>query len=375
MKRIGIITYHAPYNFGSTLQAYSTQEKLKDMGYEIEIVNYRMSPQKKAYSLVRVNAGAVNFIKDLLQLPILPQKVERQNRFEKFFSSHLNLTDEFEEPEKFLEYASSYDLMISGSDQIWNKESNELHGASWKYIMPYLLAGFKGKKISYASSIGNSTSEDLQFIAQYISAFSHVAMREESSAKKVSETVGCDVATVLDPTFLLTSREWCERLGISKKKNKKPYILFYSLTSSFKTLRRGSSLLKKIADNGYQVRFITPYCNYSWHDQHFVNVVSYGPIEFLNALYNAEAIVTDSFHGTIFSINMGKQFYSINGQNVSDFRKTDILEKLGLMSRSITWDTKYEELDQSDIDYASVNKKLEKLRQHSVDYLKNAIED
>ena len=103
--------------------------------------------------------------------------------------------------------------------------------------------------------------------------------------------------------------------------------------------------------------------------------MSYGPIEFLKAVYNADAIVTDSFHGTIFSINLGKKFYSINGQNISDFRKTDILEKLGLMNRSITWDTKYEELDQSEIDYQAVNEKLDELRKHSIDYLKRAIEE
>lgn len=374
MTKIGLITYHAPYNFGSTLQAYATQEKLKDFGYETEIVNYRMIPQKKAYSLIRTNAGKKALLFDLAQFPVYPQKRKRAERFEQFFSSHLNLTDEFEEPEEFLKQASRYDVMVSGSDQIWNKESNELSSSDWKYMMPFLLDGVEGKKVSYASSIGNSTEDDLQHIAPYISSFDHIAMREGSSAEKIGKLIGREVETVLDPTLLLTGEEWRQKIGVKKANIEKPYVLFYSLTG-FKPLRRGEGLLKKIADQGYQIRFITPYFNYPWNDKHFVNAVSYGPIEFLKAIYNAEAIVTDSFHGTIFSINLGKKFYSINGQNVSDFRKTDILEKLGLMNRSITWDTQFEELDQSEIDYRKVNEKLAELRKHSIDYLKKAIEE
>lgn len=373
MKKIGIITYHAPYNFGSTLQAYATQEKIYDIGYESEILNYRMIPQKKAYSLIRTNAGKRGFLYDLLQFPVYPQKRKRADRFEEFFTSYLNLTEEFDDPEEFLKYASRYDVMVSGSDQIWNKESNELYSSDWKYMLPFLLDGYKGKKVSYASSIGNSTEEDLKHISPYISSFDHIAMREDDSAEKIGQLIGRKVDTVLDPTLLLTGDEWRKKLDIKKAKIEKPYVLFYSLTGP-KPLRRGEGLLKKIADQGYQIRFITPYYNYPWKDERFVNAVSYGPIEFLKALYNAEAIVTDSFHGTIFSINLGKKFYSINGENVSDFRKTDILKKLGLMKRSITWDTKYEEFNQGEIDYKAVYERLEELRGHSIDYLKNAIE-
>lgn len=374
MIKIGIITYHAPYNFGSTLQAYATQEKLKSFGYAAEIVNYRMLPQKEAYSLIRKRSGKREFLLDLEQFPVFPQKRKRGQRFEKFFISYLNLTEEFADPEQFLNLSANYNVMISGSDQIWNKESNELHGSDWKYMMPYLLNGFNGKKVSYASSIGNSTQEDLRHIAPYISSFDHISMREDSSAEIVSKLLDRDVETVIDPTLLLTCDEWIQKLGLQRSHAKKPYVLFYSLTG-FRPFKRGESLLKKIADQGYQVKFITPYFNYPWHDKRFVNAISYGPVEFIKALYNAETIITDSFHGTIFSINMGKKFYSINGQNASDFRKTDILTKLGLMSRSITWDTKYDELDKSDIDYQVVYERLAALREHSINYLKDAIEN
>lgn len=374
MNKIGVITYHAPYNFGSALQAYALQEKLKDFGFDTEILNYRMEPQKKSYRLIRTNAGSKAFIYDLAQFPVFPLKKKRTERFEQFIVSHLNLTDEFEEPDQFLTHTSDFDVMISGSDQIWNKESNELHGSDWKYMMPYLLNGFNGKKVSYASSIGNSTQEDLLHIAPYISSFDHIAMREDSSAEIISKLLDRDVETVIDPTLLLTRDEWIQKLGLQKSHAEKPYVLFYSLTG-FRPFRRGEGLLKKIADQGYQVKFITPYFNYPWHDKRFVNVISYGPIEFIKSLYNAETIITDSFHGTIFSINMGKKFYSINGQNASDFRKTDILKKLGLMNRSITWDAKYEELDKSDIDYQVVYERLAALREHSINYLKDAIEN
>ena len=373
-KKIGLITYHAPYNFGSALQAYATQEKVHDLGYEIEILNYRMTSQKKAYSLIRTNAGTKTFLVDLSQFPVYSKKKLSAQRFEKFIASYLNLTDEFAEPENFIDLARRYDVMISGSDQIWNKESNELAFADWKYMMPYLLDGFSGKKISYASSIGHMSEEDLRYISPYLNSFDHIAMREKCSTDRISSLVDNKIETVLDPTLLLTKQEWCNKLGIKKINKVRPYILFYSL-AGIRPWRRGEELLKQYALKGYQIRYITPFFSYPYFNSNFINSLSYGPLEFLKAIYNAEVVITDSFHGTVFSINMGKNFFSINGAMASDFRKTEILNKLGLMSRSITWDAKYEEMDQGEIDYKAVNEKLEGLREDSIEYLKNAIEN
>lgn len=374
MKTIGIITYHAPYNYGSTLQAYATQEIVKDLGNYAEIINYRMIPQKDAYALVRHNNGWKIILKDVCQFLYFPEKKKRAENFEKFFENHLCLTDEFAEPEDFSKYCCKYDIIISGSDQIWNKHSNELEHVDWKYMNPYLLRDYKGKKISYASSVGNSTDEELQIIKPYIETFDYISMREKSSADIISSILKRPVQYVVDPTLLISGNEWKKRLRIIDNNPSKPYVLFYSLVT-YKPIHRIEGLLKQFASNGYEVRYITPYWQYQFHNKNFINELCSGPIEFLNLINNASIIVTDSFHGTIFSINLNKPFYSINGLSESDFRKTEVLRELGLMKRNITWDTKYSELDKGTINYSFVNQKLSVLREHSINYLNNAIEN
>ena len=179
MIKIGIITYHAPYNFGSTLQAYATQEKLKSFGYAIEIVNYRMLPQKEAYSLIRKNSGKREFLLDLEQLPVFPQKRKRGQRFEKFFNSYLNLTQEFADPEQFQALSANYNVMISGSDQIWNPNYNINDNLN----LNLLEFADQSKRIAYSASIGLRKLPD-KYVGEYkraLSEFSFISVREESA--------------------------------------------------------------------------------------------------------------------------------------------------------------------------------------------------
>ena len=169
-KKIGIITYHSAYNFGSVLQAYATQKILETLGYEATILNYRMKSQYEYYSIIHIKQGLKSFLKDLLHIPQIKQYIARKNRFEKFISS-LNLTHEFAEPDEAKHFENQFDIFISGSDQIWNKHSNELDSVDWSYMDPYLLTFTNKKKISYASSIVNMTSDELKMIASKIAVF------------------------------------------------------------------------------------------------------------------------------------------------------------------------------------------------------------
>ena len=373
MKKIGIITYHSAYNFGSALQAYATQEVINNLGYTAEIINYRMLSQRDAYSLVRRQDGIRTMLKDASQFPAFNYKKERARRFELFFNEYLDLTDEFSDPKDFNNIAGKFNIIVSGSDQIWNKHSNELANVSWDYMKPYLLDGFSGKRISYASSIGNSTDQDLQHMKSSLLGFDHIAMREDSSARIIRRLTNKSIEVVIDPTLLLTEEDWVKRLNIKKHKHK-PYILMYSL-AGYKSIRKGKELIRSFADNGFQIKYITPYFYSPTFGRQYINCLSCGPIEFLDLLYNADIVVTDSFHGTMFSLNMRKKFFSLNGESKTDVRKIEVLKALDLMSRCITWNTKYDELDKEEIDYSLVKNKISSLREHSIDYLKNAIEN
>ena len=154
--RIGLITYHSAYNFGSVLQAYATQQWQFFEDVLAPIINYRMEEQKHFYQpLYRMNFGVKTWVKDLLQFPCHRRRLQRTDRFEKFFKQKLLLTEELSRPEEVISQWQQYDVIISGSDQIWNKHSCELEHNDWHYMNPYLLKGFNGRKISYASSVGS----------------------------------------------------------------------------------------------------------------------------------------------------------------------------------------------------------------------------
>ena len=121
---VGLLTYHAAYNYGSVLQAYATQSAVQRIGYPIRIINYRMKEQKRFYGqLYRTCYGWRTLVRDLMLLPVQKKRQVRQERFEQFFHKYLLLTPEANEPEEVKEQWQDFDTLISGSDQIWNKHS------------------------------------------------------------------------------------------------------------------------------------------------------------------------------------------------------------------------------------------------------------
>ena len=374
ITKIGIITYHSAYNFGSILQALATQEAIKRLGYEAEIINYRMKRQKQYYQkLYRTAFGTKTFIKDFIMMPVKKQREQRAKAFESFIESRLNLTKEFELPELATEIFADYPCIVSGSDQIWNFHSNELEGQSFSYIRPYLLDGFNGRKVSYASSVSNMSDAELDSIISYISTFDHVSFREASSNKKINERYKLGAINVPDPTFLLTKEDWIDLLGLKRSEDEK-YILYYSLRS-YKPQRERIELLKQVADRtGYKIKVVTPFVYLNYTDDCFEAHPEFGPLEFISNIMNAEMIITDSYHGSILSVNFEKKFFSLCENSGSEFRKTDILKMIGLEGQIVgSFDEVLRKMEQS-IDYSTVNDKIDNLRVVGYTYLKNAID-
>ena len=373
-NEVGIITYHSAYNYGSVLQAFATQEAVKELGYSVKIINYRMKEQQYYYSNIRTRYGIKVFLKDIAQLPVLKEKKSRQKRFEDFISNYMSLTNRFSDPLQMSDIAKGFPIIISGSDQIWNKHSCELENNEWEYMQPYLLSKQNCKKISYGSSIANMTDEELVYILPAISEFSHIAMREQCSADKLSMLLGKKVDFVLDPTFLLTREEWIRKLNLNIKEDDSTYILYYSLGRVKKQIER-DKILKEISETlKCKIKVVTPFAYVPGTKNVIENHIEYGPIEFLNEIINAKYVITDSYHGTILSINLGKEVYSLCSMQGSEFRKTEILKRLGLENRIILEDEKLLEVDyEKKIDFEEIWKKLEIYRLKSKEYLCNSM--
>lgn len=268
----------------------------------------------------------------------------------------------------------SRDVIIAGSDQIWNPAWTE--DAYFLNFVPD-----HNGKIAYAASIGtNSVSQTfLEHVVPLINRFDFISVREESAKEILQPYVDKPIKVVLDPTLLLRREEWDE-IAVQPT-IPEPYIFVYLLGEK----REHRRLIKKYAKTlGLKIVFL-PHVHFRFNpaDCFFAdyNLYDVGPREFVGLIKNAETVITDSFHGCVFSIIYQKKFWALKRHKDSEkenmnSRLYTLFDSLGLRDRliedeSATYDAK--SLNRQ-IDYSMVETKLEALRKDSSDFLLNAIE-
>ena len=261
-----------------------------------------------------------------------------------------------------------YDAFISGSDQVWNLRcmNND---------MSYLLNFVRDnkKKYSYAASLGYVMEDDYsnKEYQRLISEFKYKSIREKRGIESVNRLLGGSDPTIgqhIDPTFLLGVDEW-KKVACDVKTDSK-YILVYSLTMPPKMIEYAKKLSK---ETGLGLKIITLNNLYSLTAGE--NVVIASPDEFLGYIDKAEYVITNSFHGTAFSIIFNKRFKVLLNRNPQhdNGRLLDLLSSLDIDSVLINDDSNdflFEE-----INYEEVNKRIEANKQQSVSYLKSIIGD
>ena len=200
--------------------------------------------------------------------------------------------------------------------------------------------------------------------------FEHILIREKQGAKIIKELLLKECSVVLDPTMLLTKEEWKSQLLQEELKSheKEEYILVYAFG--------GYTYIKDLAINisnktGYKIFWLST--TYKINTTKIKYIRSAGPEDFVSLISNATYIVTNSFHGTAFSINFNKQFFTEllpESQGVNS-RLEDILELFELQDRRIL--SSDPDIINNGIDYRSVNVKLENARNKSIFLLREAI--
>lgn len=372
MSSVGIITYHAAYNFGSVLQAYATQKAIEKLGHEATIINYRPATQKNYYELYRWKISAKFLVKDLMMLPVQRMRRLRQERYEAFITSEMNLTEEeYTNRNELSALSDCFDVYVSGSDQIINKHSNELESDSWDAMDPYLLMFTEKRKVSYASSPANMTIEDMKRIGSKLSRFDALSAREPDAAKLMQELTGREVETVLDPTLLLDSKEWSQLADEARDSLPSEYVLYYTLDGTNKLIKRRDALRRLSQELDLPVLMLTPFA-YIRLEKNLLSLPQAGPCEFLNAVRKANLVITDSYHGTLFSINFGTPFLSICDESKSAARKTAILDALGLEKHRVQSVEKAQEM-LSEAKGGPRSETLIDQRNRSLAYLKEAL--
>lgn len=381
MKKIGIVTSFQEYNYGAMLQAFALQKKIENLGYIAEIIWLKGGLVK--FRDIRLKKILIMGIKLFFNLSLLKKtiktygKVYRKNiteesksLFEKFYNENYKIKLKSYSKWKKIAKKDEYLGFLCGSDQIWNTTA--------VYIEPmyYLQFSPKNKRIAYAPSMGKDyiPKYNKNKLKKYIGEIPNLSIREEKGKELIRELTNREAQVVLDPTFLLSKEEWQKIFSITHFKKKK-YILCYFLDIPIdNTYKFIKEVQKKY---GLEAVFLPYKEEWQTNFNNYVQLAA-GPKEFLEVLLNSEYVITDSFHGTIFSINFNIEFYTVKrqyGSNDSqESRITGILEKFNLLDRLIDSKEKnYEKLYEK-INWHKVNEKLERERKDSEKYLKNSIE-
>ncbi len=343
MKKVGILTFHASHNYGSMLQAYALKKYVCDHGAECEIVNYRTEKQKDIYAVLTKRKGLRYILKNFYVLMHYRKHKDKYELFEKFLSDTLGCGAELSDEDMS---KLSYDVVVTGSDQIWNIEANDFSDI-------YFGKGVNCDKIAYAVSCGNgdfANETAFRKYAEYIRAYRAISVRDSATAKLVETTVGQAPMQVCDPVMLLDSGVWATLAAKPKTALPKKYIFLYTLSCT----KELADTAKKLSDSLGLPIVISKVT--SPHDilMKAKKVFDCGPAEFLYLMQNAECVLTTSFHAMLFSMILSKHFFAVGSTN--DNRQKVLLKHFGIEKNIVDSSISDEEIVSvmnADVDFSS----------------------
>lgn len=337
--KIGIVTTYDEVNFGAYLQAYCLYNILAKYG-DVKFINYK----SKIYRWAEFKATF--FIKN----PFYLIKVVFKYLKFKQDLKHLSVTKKINHIQDI--DALEYDLIFFGSDEIWNVQ-NCLGGVIDTY---YFGKNINAKKISYAASFGSTTSIDRKF-KSLLENFEYISVRDQNSKSLLENENLKNIKLVLDPTFLFDPNP-------KKIKKMDPYIMYYCVNHNIDVDNELSEFALK---NNLKIYSI------GYKSKCFKNIISVSPLEWVSFISNSLYVVTDMFHGTIFSIKYKKQFVTI----FSEYRKN----KLGHLISNFNLENqvyekgKLEEKLNQKIDYIQIHNKIKKQKIYSLEFINNSIKN
>lgn len=350
IKTIGVVTFwNSKDNYGQLLQCFALTRFLKNMGYSPKLIKCDLSEKTNLFH--KVKTFLLLILSPFKMYEVILNKKIRKNiisantshprHFDDFRNKYIPSTEVFHvrEISSKLPY---FDIFVTGSDQVWGS------------LLPYYFLDFvpKGrKKIAYAVSMGGykPTGKDLLAVKDLIRSFDYVSLREKQSCDFFEQNKICEVDCVPDPTLLLTRDDY-KRL-YQEKKVEKHYIFLYLLGN------KSQFDLNEVYQYAKEKKLDVVYVASQGRDDQYPK--EYPTIEeWLALIENAEMVLTNSFHGTVFSIIYRKKFATIllTGPfaKMND-RITDMLKKYGLENRILSASIeKYER----DVDYSLFEKRI-----------------
>lgn len=367
--KVILTTVFSAFNYGSSLQALAGKRIIEKTGYECELV--------KLKSLIKGRDVRIGKLMTILFRSIFLNKNNSLKTYNNSYNKTLvegteckffNFTDTYLKPQEVTygelkRMAEESIACFSGSDQIWN--------SSTLYVDPlyYLRFAPQYKRVALSPSFGRDFIADYnkEKMRKWIIDYPYLSVREDSGVKLIKELTGRDAMHLLDPTLIINSVEWKSILCIKDKPN--DYILAYFLDEPSDYAKKCLKKLKEKLDcKILAIPYKFEYMDYS------DSIIAAGPKEFVELVANAKVVCTDSFHGTVFAINMHTPFFTYEREygsaNKQSERVLSILRKVDMLDR---YQPKNVVGELNNLDFEHSEEILNAERKKAYDYVNNAI--
>ncbi|WP_024860111.1 polysaccharide pyruvyl transferase family protein [Ruminococcus flavefaciens] len=333
MPKIGILTWLHNGNYGTVLQAYALQRFLRNMGYNVQNINFNASTKQKIKNLI-VRKNSPKLFMEKMENYLTEKKADKEKLFQKkkrfsnFLNENFNLTAQIDSYIKLTEYSETFDIYICGSDQIWSPAL-----LNTPYYFDFVSS--KKRKIAYSCSFGVSRVpvNKKKIIAELLQDFDYISVRENSGKKIVKELIRKEVPVMVDPVFLLNTNEWDEIA--SERLVDGEYVFAYFLTYNKEYFDFAQQVSKML---GVKL-VVVPVTKEEYQIQGDI-IQDVGPAQWISLIKYSKMVLTDSFHGSVFSLLYQKKFlvfkrFNDKDKNSQNSRIYTLIKQYGLQKHLV----------------------------------------
>ena len=362
--KVGILTFHNAYNYGAVLQAYATQTFIKGLGHEAEIIDYHNKEIDSSYDKARFHFSTLPKRKFYL----IPKYClgrfyywKKRKAYESFKKKHLIISKQ-----RFNQYEricfKSYNAILIGSDQLWNPTLT--NGFDSVYWGDFLMEP-RNKKIAWAVCMNSLrlNEEQMEYVKSHLRFFSNISVREASLKQLLSTLSPKAITQLIDPVFLLDSKQWETLCQPVKKKN---FIAVYALLNEEETIHAAEEIASVL---GKEVVIIEHFSHFFPNKKREEKL---GPIDFLSLINAADCIITSSFHGTAFSLIFGKPFFCIEPEGTNNIRIRSLLDTFKQSNRILSQKNVHLINEITPPDPEEIRRITQELKKNAIDFFNGA---
>ena len=377
MMRIGLVIFPFVPSHGSILQTFAIYTKLKEMGHDVTIINRRTPPPSCKAIIIRSLANLKNRIAGSYQGPVFytgysPKAIMKELMpfINSYFGSEVVTVYSREDTKKYVE-KNLFDAFVVGSDQVWRpKYVPDIY----HYYLDFLPVDYKAKRIAFCPSFGTDdweySQEQTEKCRELLSHFDAVAVRENGGVNLCRTFLGQEVDHLLDPTILLPATKYYGVFVHNKRSQLKSGMasIYYLDYDEEKT-----AIVNKVCN---KLNIKPVYVNNRIQDSNakLRDRVAPSLSKWMTGFAQAEYVVTDSFHATMFALYFNKPFITVINEQRGASRFRSLMEELNLQDRLVSFpEAVTDDLIVGSIDWGSINNNIEKQRTASIEFLTKSL--